>query len=70
MYLDLKLTYMTHIHSSAIDIKKEGDEEKKLLDKDMKTVDNAIQRVCSGFFFAALTAHADWPLSLGKVLKS
>ena len=42
MYLDVKLNYMTHIHSSSIDLKKKGDEEKNILEKDIKTVDNAM----------------------------
>ena len=58
---------MTHIPSSTKDTEKKRYKENKDFENDMKTVDNAIQKVCSGFFFAALTAHADWPLSLGKI---
>ncbi len=42
MYLDLKLTYLAHIHSSEIDIKKKGEEELEILWDDLETVDNAI----------------------------
>ena len=42
MYLDLKLTYVAHTNSSDINIKEKGDEEMKILENDMKTVDNAI----------------------------
>ena len=45
MYFDVKLNYIAHIHSTSIDIKKKGDEEKKILEKDIKTVDKAIQSV-------------------------
>ena len=68
-FLDFKLKYLEHNCFFKKDFKEKGDVEKKHLQKDMTTVDNAVQRVCSGFFFAALTAHPDWPLRLGKILK-
>ncbi len=67
--MDFKLTYLEHNCSSEKELKEKGDEEKKHLEKDMTTVHNAVQRVCSGFFFAALTAHLDWPLRLGKIFE-
>ena len=45
MYLDLKLTYVAHTNSSDINIKEKGDEEMKILENDMKTVDNAILKI-------------------------
>ncbi len=65
-FLDFKLTCLDHNCLSDKDFK---EKEKKHLKTDMTTVDNAAQRVCSGFFFAALTAHQDWHLRLGKIFK-
>ena len=67
--MNLKLAFNKYIYSSDKDIEKENDNEKKLLEKDMKTVGNAIQKVCSGFFLAALHARADWPLGLGNITR-
>ena len=44
IYLKFKLAIIEHIYSSDKDIKKKGDEEKKLHEKDIKTVDTAIQK--------------------------
>ena len=65
--MNLKLAFNKYIYSSDKDIEEKHEQERKLLEKDKKTVDNAIQRVCSGFFFAALHAHPDWPLDLGNI---
>ena len=45
IYLKFKLAIIEHIYSSDKDIKKKGDEEKKLHEKDIKTVDKAIQSI-------------------------
>ena len=44
IYLNFKLNIIEFNFSSDKDIKEKGDEEKKFFEKDMKTIDTAIQK--------------------------
>ena len=62
MYFFLKCTYYQHIPEAvpAMDIEKALKHELELLDKDLRTAEDAIQTVCFGFFKSLLTSKSSW----------
>jgi hypothetical protein len=51
-----------------LDIGELIESEVELLETDSKNIEDFLQTICGGFFWAALTRDKSWPLQLSKYI--
>ena len=53
---------------SDLDIGAQIEREVELFKSDSKNLEDVLQTICGGFFWAALTRDKTWPLQLGECI--
>ena len=71
LYFSILTTYYQHMPASAVndlDIGELIESEVEHLESDSKNLEDVLQIICSGFFWAALTRDKIWPLQLSEYI--